>query len=418
MGIKLRLTILWFLQFFIWGSWLISFGGYIGGSLGFTGLEIGSFYATMGIASLFMPALLGIVADRWIPAQRVLGLAHIISAGALVWAANATEYATLYPAMLLAVMFYMPTLGLSNSVSYNALEKEGVTDIVKVFPKIRVWGTVGFIVAMWVVEFTGFKSNHMQLYLAAAVSLIMGFYSFSAPACSLNKDNSEKKSLLDTLGLKAFVLFKERKMAIFFIFTVFLGAALQVTNAFGEPFLQSFASQPEYADSFGVKYSVILISLSQMSETLFILAIPFALKRFGIKQVMLISMFAWALRFGLFGAGNPGPGLWMLVLSMIVYGMAFDFFNISGSLFVEQNVDSSIRSSAQGLFIVMTNGIGAVIGSYGSGAIVQYYTDANGVTNWAQCWYIFAAYIFVVALLFIVLFKYKHDPNKQVSVQH
>ncbi len=409
MNLKLRLSALWFLQFFIWGSWLISFGGYLGGVLKFDGMQIGSFYATMGIASLFMPALLGIVADKWMPAQKVLGLAHILGGAMLIFASTQTDYTTLYIAMLLNVMFYMPTLALSNSVSYIALERSGITDIVKSFPKIRVWGTVGFIVAMWTVEFTGFKSNHWQLILAAVASFVMGIYSFTITSCPVNRNSREKKSFAEMMGLKAFILFKQRKMAIFFIFTIFLGAALQITNAFGEVFLQSFSVIPEYADSFGVKYSVILISLSQMSETLFILAIPFFLSRFGIKKVMLISMLAWGARFALFGAGNPGDGLWMLILSMIVYGMAFDFFNISGSLFVEKNVESSIRSSAQGLFLVMANGIGAVIGSYSSGAVVKYYTDANGVTQWANCWYIFAAYIVVVALLFSVLFKYKHE---------
>ncbi len=408
MSLKLRLSIQWFLQFFIWGSWLISFGGYLGGVLKFDGMQIGSFYATMGIASLFMPALLGIVADRWIPAQKVLGLAHIIGAALLMYASTQTEYTSLYVAMLLYVMFYMPTLALSNAVSYNALEKAS-SDIVSTFPKIRVWGTVAFICAMWMVEFTGFKTSHLQLVMAAVASLIMGLYSFTLTACPVCKTRGEKRSFIDMLGLKAFVLFKQKNMAIFFIFTVFLGAALQITNAFGEVFIQSFSSIPEYADTLGVKYSVVLISLSQISETLFILAIPFFLKRFGIKRVMLISMLAWVLRFGLFGAGDPGAGLWMLVTSMIVYGMAFDFFNISGSLFVEKSVGADIRSSAQGLFIVMTNGLGAIIGSYASGAVVKHYTDANGVTDWSTCWYIFAAYILVVALLFVVLFRPKQS---------
>lgn len=406
MSIKLRLIIMNFLQYFIWGAWLISFGSYAGNNLGFDGVQIGSFFATMGIASLFMPGLMGIVADKWIPAQKLLGMCHLIGAFFLIAASFQTEYAILYTYMLLSVMFYMPTLALSNSVAYNALEKEGL-DIVKDFPPIRVWGTVGFIAAMWAVDFSGFKLNHAQLWLAAGAALILGFYAFSLPKCEINK-NTEKASLIDSLGLRAFTLFKDKNMAIFFIFSMLLGAALQITNGFGDLFLSSFASDAQYADSFGVKHSVVLLSISQISEVVFILTIPFFLKKFGIKNVMLISMFAWVLRFGLFGTGNPGSGLWMLLLSNIVYGMAFDFFNISGSLYVEQSTKSSIRASAQGLFMIMTNGIGAVLGSYGAGMVVNHYTQEVGgvrVTDWPSTWFTFAAYMVVVGILFAVVFR-------------
>lgn len=415
MSIKLRLIIMNFLQYFIWGAWLISFGSYVGNNLGFNGIQIGSFFATMGIASLFMPGLMGIIADRWVPAEKLLGLCHLIGAGLLVAASFQTEYAPLYTFMLLSVMFYMPTLALSNSVAYNALEKEGL-DIVKDFPPIRVWGTVGFIAAMWTVDFSGFKYSHLQLILAAIVALCLGLYAFTLPKCDINKNAGT--SLIDSLGLRAFTLFKDSKMAIFFIFSMLLGAALQITNGFGDLFLSSFASIPEYAESFGVKHSVVLLSMSQISEVVFILTIPFFLKRFGIKNVMLISMFAWVLRFGLFGAGNPGSGLWMLLLSNIVYGMAFDFFNISGSLYVEQNTKSGIRASAQGVFMIITNGIGAIVGSYGAGYVVKHFTTTQEiagsmveVTNWPNTWYTFSVYMIIVAILFALIFKYKHNPE-------
>lgn len=415
MSIKNRLIVMNFLQFFVWGSWLISLGSYAGMRLGFDGVQIGSFFATMGIASLFMPALMGVIADRWIPAQKLLGICHLISGALLVVAAFQREYYMLYTAMLLNVMFYMPTIALSNSVAYNALEKGG-QDIIKAFPPIRVWGTVGFIVAMWTVDFTGFKTSEMQFYLGAAASLALGLYCFTLPECPVSRE-VRGKSIVDIMGLKAFALFKQKKMAIFFFFAMFLGAALQITNSFGDLFLNSFAAIPEYADSFGVQHSVVLISLSQMSETLFILAIPFFLSRFGIKKVVLISMIAWALRFGLFATGNPGQGLWMLVLSMIVYGMAFDFFNISGSLFVEQQTTPEIRSSAQGVFMMMTNGFGAFFGSYAAGAVVKGYTVA-GVTEWPTVWAIFAAYSAVLAIAFAICFKYKHEPEKLKNIKH
>lgn len=418
MNVKYRLIIMNFLQFFIWGSWLISLGGYMGGSLHFEGYQIGEIFATMGIASLFMPGLLGIVADRWIPAERLLGLCHLIGAGALFYASTLTVYEPMYWSMLLYLMLYMPTLSLVNTVSYNALEKYKL-DIIKDFPPIRVWGTVGFILAMWVVDLCGIARSASQLYVASAAALLLGIYSFTLPSCPPVK-GEKSKSVLSALGLDALVLFKKRKMAIFFVFSMLLGAALQITNSFGGSFLDSFNSIPEYADSFGVKHPNILLSISQMSETLFILAIPFFLKRFGIKRVMLMSMFAWVLRFGLFGIGNPGNGLILLVLSMIVYGMAFDFFNISGSLFVEKESNPKIRASAQGLFMIMTNGLGAIMGGYASGWVVDHFSKyemIDGVQmlvsrDWQPIWFIFAAYSLVIGIMFALVFKYKHLPEE------
>ena len=331
-------------------------------------------------------------------------------------ASTATGYDQMYWAMLLNLLVYMPTLSLANTVSYNALEQYKC-DLIKDFPPIRGWGTSGFICAMWAVDLTGFKNSSAQLYVGAISALLLGVYSFTLPACKPAK--TENKSLLSAFGLDALVLFKRKKMAIFFLFSMLLGAALQITNTYGDLFLGSFAGIPEFADSFGVKHSVILLSISQMSETLFILAIPFFLKHFGIKQVMLISMFAWVFRFGLFGFGDPGGGLWMLILSMIVYGMAFDFFNISGSLFVEQETNSSIRASAQGLFFMMTNGLGAIIGGYASGAVVDafsVYADGKLVSReWTDIWLIFAAYALVIGILFALVFKYKHRRESKTN---
>ena len=409
MNLKLRLILMKFLQYAIWGTWLISLGAYLGGQLGFTGVQIGSFFATMGIASLFMPGVLGVIADRFIPAEKLLGICHILGAAFLFLAAPQTEYASLYTFVLLAVFFYMPTIALSNAVAYNALEKNGY-DTVKAFPPIRVWGTVGFIVAMISVDLLkidGFKFSQSayQLYFAGALSLILGVYSFTLPKCPTT-GASESKSWVDNLGLRAFALFKQRKMAIFFTFSMLLGMSLQITNMFANDYLTNyFGSIDIYKGTFGVEHANILISISQMSETLCILLIPFFLKRFGIKKVMLISMFAWILRFGLLGLGNPGGGVWMLVLSMLVYGVALDFFNISGSLFVEQETGPSIRSSAQGLFMIMTNGFGAFIGSYAAGYVVDKF-------NWPNAWFVFTAYSVVGMILFAILFKYKHDPEQ------
>lgn len=405
-----------FLEFFVWGSWLISFGGYLMIKLNFTGSEIGSIYGTMGIASLFMPGLLGIVADRWMNAEKVLGLCHLAGAGLLMFASTVEDPNQMYWIMLLNSMVYMPTIALNNTVSYNVLEQTGA-DVLKAFPPIRVWGTVGFVAAMWVIDLGGWTVSPLQMYVSAFSSLLLGVYAFTMPACPPAK--SAGNSLISSLGLDAFVLFRQTKMAIFFIFAMLLGAALQITNTFGESFLHDFANNPEYKETFAVQHPGLLMSISQISETLFILTIPFFLYKLGIKKVMMMSIFAWVFRFGLFGLGNPGDGLFLLIISMIIYGMAFDFFNISGSLFVEMETDNKIRASAQGLFMIMTNGLGAFLGAEASGRVVDWLT-VDGIKNWPYIWFVFAGYALVLGLVFTVIFKYKHDPKamSKLSVSH
>jgi len=441
-----------FLEFFVWGAWLISMSQYMFNTLNFSGVQVGSIYGTMGIASLFAPALLGIVADRWVNAERLLGLCHIIGAGLLLWASTVTDYPTFYIIMLLNSIVFMPTIALNNTVSYIILEGRGY-NIVKDFPPIRVWGTVGFICAMWMVDLAGWTKSSLQLYISAAAGLTLGIYALTMPQCPPARTGG-KRSLVSSLGLDAFVLFKRRRMLVFFIFAMFLGAALQITNAYGGAFLDDFTRS--YPDSFGVKHPNVLLSISQISETLFILTIPFFLQRFGIKKVMLMSILAWVFRFGLFGIGNPGPGLFLLILSMIVYGMAFDFFNISGSLFVEKEADIKIRASAQGLFMMMTNGIGAFLGTLISGKVVDYFTKAyfdlktllqelridrtnpwliqqlNGkvvaadgilntpifVRDWQSIWFSFAGYALVLGIVFPLIFKYRHNPQEMENIHH
>jgi NHS family xanthosine MFS transporter len=413
MSVQLRLTVMNFMQFFVWGSWLISLGAYMIVTLGFTGGQVGSIYATMGVASLFMPGLMGIVADRWVNAERVFGICHLIGAGLLLWASTVRDFDTLYMIMLLNAMVYMPTIALNNTVSYKVLEQKGL-NVIQSFPPIRVWGTVGFIAAMWMVDFAGWTKSALQLYISAGAAIFLGVYAFTLPTCPPAKRQG-KRSIVAALGLDAFVLFKRRQMLVFFIFAMMLGAALQITNAFGGAYLDDFKTA--YPGTFGVEHPNLLLSISQISETLFILTIPFFLQRFGIKKVMLISIIAWVFRFGLFAMGDPGAGLWMLVLSMIIYGMAFDFFNISGSLFVDREAEADIRASAQGLFMIMTNGLGAFVGSMASGWVVDYFT-VDGVKDWQSIWFTFAGYALLLGLVFPFVFKYRHDPEKMGKVTH
>ena len=419
MNIKVRLTILNFIEFAVWGAYLISMGLYLGGEG--LGSNIGWFYSVQGFVSLCMPALMGIVADKWIQAQRLLALCHFFAGLFMIAccfyglsAAGSVSFGALFTLYTISVAFFMPTIALTNSVAYNALEKEGL-DTVKAFPPIRVWGTVGFICSMWAVNLLGFKSTPYQFALCGGLSMLMALYSLTMPTCPTNQ-SGEKKSLVDALGLRAFALFKDYKMALFFIFSMLLGSCLQITNGYATSYLEAWGALPQYADSLMVKYSVIVTSISQMSETLCILLIPFCLSRFGIKKVMLMAMLAWTLRFGFFAIGNPGSGFIFILLSMIVYGVAFDFFNISGSLFVDKETDLSIRNSAQGLFMMMTNGFGATIGMLCAQFVVNHYVfnlpeGSDLLPGWQTCWYIFAAYALIVAVLFAILFRYKHNPK-------
>ena len=422
MNLKVRLTIMNFLEFAVWGAYLTSMGSYLV-NVGMAE-NIGWFYSVQGIVSLFMPALVGIVADRWMQGQKVLSLCHFLAGGFMLAAAyygftaQTVEFSTLFTLYSLSVAFFMPTIALTNSVAYSALDSAGL-DTVKAFPPIRVFGTIGFICSMWAVDLGGMQQTAGQFAFSGVLSLILAAYSLTLPACPTSKGEGGK-SLVDALGLRAFALFRQPKMAMFFIFSMCLGMCLQVTNGFANPFISAFKDVPEYAGTFGVEHANILISLSQMSETLCILLIPFFLSKFGIKKVMLMAMLAWVLRFGFFALGNPGSGVWLFVLSMIVYGVAFDFFNISGSLFVDKETDLSIRSSAQGLFMMMTNGFGATIGTLAAQEVVNKYvpqlsdtvTGAQVIEGWNTSWFIFAGYALVVAVLFAICFRYKHVAEK------
>jgi NHS family xanthosine MFS transporter len=414
MNIKLRLTVMNFLQFFVWGSWLITIGAFWFQYKQWAPDKFGYIFSTMGIASLFMPSIAGYLADKYINAEKLYGIFHICGGIVLFCLPLVTTPTWFFWVLLLNMCFYMPTIALSNAVAYAALKKSG-NNVVKDFPPIRVWGTIGFIVALWVVSLLHFETSPKQFYVASLASILLGVYSFTLPPSPPQlKTLKLGEGTQAALGFSTFALFKNYKMAMFFVFAMLLGAALQLTNAYGDTFLHDFANNPDYKGTMAVRYPAIIMSISQISETLFILAIPFFLRRFGIKQVMLISMVAWVLRFGLFAYGDPGNGLWMIILSCIVYGMAFDFFNISGSLFVETETSPAIRASAQGLFMMMTNGVGAILGSLISGMVIQhYFTNADNSKDWHSIWITFALYALVVAVLFLFLFKHKHVASKR-----
>ena len=421
-SIKLRLIVMNIIQWAVWGSYLTSMGSYLA-SVGLA-TRIGIFYSMQGIVSIFMPTLMGIVADKFIPAQKLLGLCHGIAGAAMAGAGlygmsagSEVSFGILFGLYAVSVAFYMPTIALSNSVAFGILERNGY-DTVKDFPPIRVFGTIGFICAMLFVNFmtngagVQYQHSYNQFIVSGICGLAMFLYCFTLPECPCNKNAGAEQTLAERFGLNAFALFKDRQMAIFFIFSMLLGVALQITNGFANPFISHFQEVPEFADTWGARNANALISISQISETLGILLIPIAMTIFGIKRVMLIAMFAWVLRFGLFGAGNPGSGVWMLILSMIVYGVAFDFFNISGALYTNMRTSEKLQNSAQGLFMLMTNGIGATIGTLSAQAVVNHFVYNAAEPNWSAAWYTFAAYALVVAFLFMILFKTPKNEDK------
>ena len=423
-SIKFRLIVMNIIQWAVWGAYLTSMGQYLG-SVGL-GSRISIFYAMQGIVSMFMPALMGIVADKYIPAQKLLGYCHGIAGAAMTAAAtycmtsDTITFGLLFSLYAVSVAFYMPTIALSNSVAFKILGDNGY-DPVKDFPPIRVFGTVGFIASMWFVNFmtngdgVSFQKTYDQFFVSGILGIIMLAYCFTLPNCPCKQEGGADQTLAQRFGLDAFKLFKNRNMATFFTFSMLLGMALQITNSYATPFIEHFTQSPEFADTWGARNPVALYSISQISETLGILLIPAAMRIFGIKRVMLIAMFAWVLRFGLFGAGDTGSGLWMLILSMIVYGVAFDFFNISGALYTNMRTSEKIQNSAQGLFMLMTNGIGATVGTLGAGAIMNHYVYNAATPDWSTPWYIFAGYALVVAIAFLVFFKQPANPNEKVA---
>jgi NHS family xanthosine MFS transporter len=432
-----------FLQYFVWGAWLITIANYWFvegreieysfinneswlikewrywvGEIKWNSTNFGAIFTTMGISSIFMPSLMGVIADKWINKERLYALLHLLSGLSLVLIPLAGNPVEFFCITLIAMLFYMPTIALSNAISYSVLTKYKL-DIVSTFPPIRVWGTIGFITAMWLTNLTGNKASANQFYFAGIAAVVLVIYALSLPKCPPIPKENTKQSWVQVLGLDAFKLLASYKMLIFFLFSLLLGGALQLTNMYGDLFLDHFKEIPIYANSFAVKYSTIIMSISQISETLFILAIPFFLYRFGIKKVMLISMIAWVLRFGLLAYSNPADGLWMIIISCIVYGMAFDFFNISGSLFVDSTVDPSTRSSAQGLFMMMTNGFGAILGSLASGYLIDnYFLFPDGSKDWTNIWLCFSLYALFIAVFFALLFHHKHDPKQLGEIKH
>lgn len=417
MSLKIKLAITCLLQYAVLGAYSTSLGRYLV-NIGM-GNKIGYFYAMMGIVSIVMPALIGIIGDRWIQAQRLLGICHLIAALMMfaiayygyINGAN-SSFAILFLLFSISVALYMPTISLDNSVTLNLLSDADI-DTVKYFSVIRMFGTIGFIFAMWAVDLLGYQTSQMQFVTSGIIGVVLALFTYALPHCHTRK-TKERQSLFQTLGLSAFKLFKQKQLAIFLIFSMLINVCLQTTNSFANPFFNSFATVLQFAGTFGVNHSNILMSFGQMSETLFMLLVPFMLRHLSIKKVMLISMLGWAIHFAMFAFGNPGDRMWMFVFAMILYGMAFDFFSIAGTLFVDEVADSSMRASSQGVFMIMTGGFGTMIGTLWAQVTVNSFTVQTKMAdnlyttgNWNTVWTIFAVYALIICIVFTAIFKPK-----------
>lgn len=417
---RIRLILMVFLEFAVWGIYLSSIGRYLD-HIGF-GTNIKWFFAMQGIVALFMPTIIGIIADKYIQAQKMLSLCQLVAGTFLIAAGlyckNAGTDVRFAPFFILSSIsqaFFMPTVALTNAVSYHVLTDAG-KDPVRYYPPIRAFGTVGFVCAMllsnWMkIDGISMQDSYTQLIASGIISYVLCLYALTLPNCQVNRVR-EERTLAQRLGLNAFSLFRDRQFRVFLIFSMLLGAALKVTEAYASPFLNSFGNNPALADTFAVRNSNALLSISQISEALFILLIPYCMRKLGIRKVMLIAMVAWMLRFGLFAIGGPQmPRVIWLILSCVVYGIAFNFFDISASLFVESSVASEIRSSAQGLYMLMASGLGSVIGTIAAGSVVDHLVYNAATPDWKAAWLIFAAYSLVLAILFAFTFHPQDSKN-------
>lgn len=444
MGIKFRLSLLTFLQFAVWGSYLVSLGQYLG-SAGL-GKEIQWFYAVGGFAALFMPALMGAVADRYVQAQKLLGVCHFVAASFMLAAwgygafSGAVRFWPLFLLFSLSVAFYIPTLALCNSVSFGILKKGGL-DPVKAFPSIRVWGTIGFVAMMWVVNSMwiargsfGFTVDNQhpysmlrmqytvaQLGASAVVGFLTAFYAFTLPAVAARR-GAEGSAATGWTGWRAwpvvgsFRLLGYQRLLPFFLFSMFLGVALQINNGYVTPYLTHFRGVELYSGTFGAANATLLSSLSQISEAFWILPVGCILARMGIKKTILAAMAAWVVNFFCFALGNTGSGMWLIVAAMFVYGIGFDFFHIAGALFVDKQAPATDKSAAQGLWMMMTKGIGSSLGMLGAGAVVNafcYWEEIGGhryfMGEWTTVWLIFSAYCLLVFLAFLFFFQDRYS---------
>ena len=389
LNIRLQLSTLMFLQYFIWGAWYVTLNTYLGETLQFTATQIGLCYGTFAISAMISPFLVGLIADKFFATEKVLGLMHLLGAVLLIVASQATTFQFFYPALLLYTVSYTPTMALSNSLSFHQMVDPG-----KQFPGVRVLGTIGWIAANNVIGFLGYTNTVEQLYVAAVVSLLLGLYSFTLPHVPPKKE--KKVNIKEVLGFDALSLFKSRAFTTLIIASILTCIPLSFYFGFTASFLSDI----------GMDYIPNKISLGQVSEIFFMLILPVFLARFGVKRVLFLGMAAWLIRYLLFANGNIGGGVWMIYTGIILHGICYDFFFVTGQIYVDKKAPDNLKSSAQGLITFATYGLGMFIGTWFAGRTIDFLT-VDGIPEWARIWYVPAAIAVVVLILFGLMFREK-----------
>ncbi len=393
--IRSKLSAMMFLQFFIWGSWNVTMGTYLL-NIGFDGISVGASYSTMNWGAIFAPVIVGMLADRFFPAQKVMAILHLLGAMLLWTISNITDPGVFFWTLLAYALCYMPTLALANSVSFNQMDDPG-----KQFPGIRVMGTLGWIVVGLIVGVTwpsvsgsSIEATNIPLRLGAASSLVMGLYCFFLPDTPPSS-TGQKPSVAELLGLETVSLMKDRSFAVFIIGSLLISIPLTFYYNFANAFLNET----------GMENAAGKMTMGQMSEVLFLVLIPFFFVRLGVKKMLLVGMAAWVLRYVMFAFGDNDSLVFMLYTGIILHGVCFDFFFVTGQIYVDKFSPANIRSSAQGFIHVATYGVGMVIGSWASGAIVDSYLIAENIHDWKTIWLIPAVMAFAVLIGFTLFFK-------------
>ncbi len=388
------LSSMMFLQYFIWGSWYVTMGTFMSKYLGSSGIQIGAAYSALAIATMISPFFVGMVADRYFAAQKVMGILHIVGGILLFLASKITTNGAFYWVILFYSLAYMPTIALSNSVAFRQM-----TDIGTQFPPIRVFGTIGWVISGFMISFLGIEQTPLTFYMAALVSVALGLYSFFLPDTPPQKE-LPASSAKSVMGIDALVLFRDKPYLIFFIAAIFVCIPLSFYFGFANLFLNQS----------GMQNTAGKMVLGQISEALFILAIPFLFNRIGVKKMLMIGMTAWLLRYLCFAYGNMGPNVWMLYTGIILHGVCYDFFFVTGYMYTEKKSNERIKSASQGLFTFVTYGLGMFIGTWFSGFVTTYYTVGQEY-QWRNIWFVPAYIAVAVLLLFIFFFREKKEIN-------
>ena len=390
--IRLRLSTMMFLEFFVWGAWFVTLGTYLAADLGASGSQIALAFLTQSLGAILAPFIVGLIADRWFAAQRILGVLHLFSAVMLFLAGRQGDFGAFFVFALLAMISFMPTLALANSISFRRL-----TSPERQFPAIRVFGTIGWIVAGLLIGWLGWEAGgalENTFVMAAIGSALLGVYAFTLPHTP-PEPGQGRVTVRDVLGLDALALLKSRSYLVFFLASILICIPLA--------FYYNFTNL--YLNEIGVQSAAAVQSLGQVSEALFLLVMPLMLRKLGVKRTLLIGMLAWALRYALFAFGDAGSLLWLVIIGLVLHGVCYDFFFVAGQIYTDRFAPKHVRSAAQGLISLATYGVGLLIGSLISGPIVDAFLAADGAHDWRTIWLIPAALAVGVALFFAALFR-------------